>query len=76
MAPMSAFILVAGARLVPRARRDLMMALQVLAFSVGAAVIPATLGGIASVASMTILPWVFLAIATLLIVSIWITVRD
>ena len=76
MAPMSAFILVAGARLVPSARRDLMMALQVLAFSVGAAVIPSTLGGIASLASMTILPWVFLAVATLLIVSIWITVRD
>jgi hypothetical protein len=53
-----------------------MMALQVLAFSVGAAVIPATLGGIASMASMTMLPWVFLAVATLLIVSIWITVKD
>ncbi|MDA8665621.1 hypothetical protein N9L52_06465 [Litoricolaceae bacterium] len=73
---MSAFILVAGARRVPSARRDLMMALQVLAFSVSAAVIPSTLGGIASLASMTILPWVFLAVATLLIVSIWITVRD
>ena len=76
MAPMSAFILTAGARLVPAGKRDLMMAIQVLSFSAGAAVIPAALGGVASVTSIAMVHIGFIGVAALLIVSIWITVKE
>ena len=76
MAPMSAFILTAGSRLVPAGKRDLMMAIQVLSFSAGAAVIPAALGGVASVTSIAMVHIGFIGVAALLIVSIWITVKE
>ena len=75
MAPMSAFILTAGARLVPVEKRDVMMAIQILSFSVGAAVIPAAFGGLASLTFIGILPFGFVVVSLLLITGIWITVK-
>jgi fucose permease len=75
MAPMSAFILTAGSRLVPFEKRDLMMAIQVLSFSAGAAVVPAAFGGVAAITSIVAVPMGFIGVALLLIFSIWITVK-
>jgi fucose permease len=75
MAPMSAFILTAGASLVPVEKRDLMMAIQVLSFSAGAAMVPTAFGGVAAITSIAAVPIGFVGVSLLLICSIWITVK-
>lgn len=74
MAPIAPFVLTVVSRQVPAARRDQVMALQIFAFSAGAACVPAVFGLLASGLSMAVIGWGFLGAAVLLLIVFWITV--
>lgn len=74
MAPLAPFIITVVARQVPAAKRDQVMALQILVFSAGAALIPAAYGVLATQFSITVIAGGIAATAALLLGLFWITV--
>lgn len=76
MAPIAPFVLTVVSRRVAVERRDHVMSLQIVAFSVGAACVPAFFGLVASRTSMDAIVWGFVGVAVLLLILFWITVRS
>lgn len=74
MAPIAPFVLTVVSRRVAVERRDHVMSVQIVAFSVGAAAVPAFFGLIASYGSMGAIVWGFVGVAVLLLILFWITV--
>jgi predicted MFS family arabinose efflux permease len=74
MAPIAPFVLTVVSRRVAVERRDHVMSVQIVAFSVGAASVPAFFGLVASNASMGAIVWGFVGAAVLLLILFWITV--
>ena len=70
MAPIAPFTLVLGARMVSADSRDAMLSIQIVGFSVGAAMIPALFGVIASGFSIERVLVGFVAVACLLLVAL------
>lgn len=74
MAPLAPFIITVVARQVSSSKRDQVMALQILVFSAGAALIPAVYGVLATQFSITVIAGGITATAALLLGLFWITV--
>ncbi len=74
MAPLAPFIITVVARQVSSSKRDQVMALQILVFSAGAALIPAVYGVLATQFSITVIAGGIAATAALLLGLFWITV--
>ena len=76
MAPLAPFLLSLGSQMVPRQQHMTLTSLQIVAFSMGAAAIPALLGLTAATAGLSIIYIGFLGVAIALCVGVIISLHD
>ena len=76
MAPLAPFLLSLGSQMVPRQQHMTLTSLQIVAFSLGAAAIPALLGLTAATAGLSIIYIGFLGVAIALCVGVIISLHD